>query len=195
KEWLFDRLPGLRFAPCIFTCALNGLHVEDVLKLANEMHAENQMRCSTSALNEILENAVARRRPKKIGPSYTKIYYATQVDTAPPTFTIFVNRTDWIEPGYSRYLENFFRKYLEFKHVPFRIIFKARKSQYHENKDERERMTVGNKADRKAHLIIPKGSKNKKKTTVKPGQQAGPQAAAPKKKKSDKKSKRKPRRF
>ncbi len=163
KEWLFDRLPGLRFAPCLFTCALNGLHVTDVLTLAKELHVENQTRVSTSELNKILEVAVQRRRPRKVGPSYTKIYYATQVDTKPPTFTVFVNRTDWVEPGYSRYLENYFRKHLPFQRVPFRIVFKARKSQFHENNDQHERAIVGTKAERKSFLIVPQGAKNKNK--------------------------------
>ncbi len=162
KEWLFDRLPGLRFAPCIFTCALNGRNVGGVLAMAKEMHQESQERVNTSELNKLLEAAVQRRRPKKIGPSYTKIYYATQVGIQPPTFTIFVNRTDWVEPGYSRYLENYFRKHLPFQRVPFRIIFKARKSQFHENKDQHERAIIGTKAERKSHLIVPQGAKTNK---------------------------------
>lgn len=161
KEWLFDRLPGLRFAPCLFTCALNGLNVPRVLALAKELNEENKQRVNTSELNKILEAAVQRRRPRKIGSSYTKIYYATQGETCPPTFTIFVNRTDWVEPGYSRYLENYFRKHLTFNRVPYRIIFKARKSQFHENKDVRERTMVGTKAERKSHLIVPKKAKTK----------------------------------
>lgn len=170
QEWLFDRLPGLRFAPCLFTCALNGRNIDGLLELARELHAENQQRVSTSELNKLLESAVQRRRPRKIGPSYTKIYYATQGDVKPPTFTIFVNRTDWVEPGYSRYLENYFRKHLPFNRVPYRIIFKARKSQFHDNKDQHERAIIGTKAERRSHLIVPKSSKtgNNKKTTRKP---------------------------
>lgn len=161
-EWLRDRLPGLSFAPVIFTCALTGYHVEDGLKLAKELHAECRERVTTSELNRLLEAAITRRRPKKVGPSHTKIYYGTQVDTVPPTFLFFVNRTDWMEPGYARYLENFMRERVTFQRVPIRILFKARASKFHESMDKREVVTAKTRAERTANLIVPKGNKSGK---------------------------------
>ena len=131
--------------------------------MALELSEENKQRVNTSELNNILEAAVQRRRPRKVGPSSTKIYYATQADAEPPTFIVFVNRTDWIEAGYHRYLENFFRRHLPFKRVPYRIVFKARASQFHEHADERIRADVRTKGERNASLLIPKSVKAKRK--------------------------------
>jgi GTP-binding protein len=162
KTWLLDRLPGLKHAPVTFTCALTGYNVADALKLATELHAENHLRVATSELNQLIELAIQRRRPKKVGPVPTKIYYGTQVESLPPTFILFVNRTDWIEPGYSRYLENFLRDRLPFSRVPIRILFKARESNQHESLDKHQVVQARTKAERRANLIVPKSNKSRR---------------------------------
>jgi GTP-binding protein len=154
QTWLSDRLPGLRFAPVVFTCALTGYQVETLLKLARELHEETLQRVATHEVNELLEAAVARRRPKKIGAMPTKIYYGTQAAENPPTFIFFVNRTDWIEPNYPRFLESFLRERLPFKRIPLRILFKSRDSKFHEGLDEHRVVKGGTKADRNASLVI-----------------------------------------
>ncbi len=160
-EWLYDRLPGLRYAPVTFTCALNGYNVGEALRLATELHAETQARVTTSELNNLIEAAVQKRRPKRVGPVPTKLYYGTQAESLPPTFVFFVNRTDWIEAGYSRYLENFLRERLPFKRVPLRILFKARESVFHDSLDQHQVVQARNKSERRANLIVPKPNKRR----------------------------------
>lgn len=162
ETWLRDRLPGLKYAPIAYTCALTGAHIGESLRLASELHAETKSRVTTSQLNELVEQAVERRRPRRVGPVHTKIYYATQVDTLPPTFIFFVNRTDWIEPGYSRYLENFLRERLPFSRVPLRVLFKARESVFHDQLDKHQVVKARTKAERRANLIIPKSNRPKR---------------------------------
>ncbi len=159
--WLRDRLTRLRYAPVVFTCALTGAHVADCLKLARELHAESHQRVSTSELNKLLESATQKRRPRKIGPVATRFYYGTQAETLPPTFVFFVNRTDWIEPGYARYLDNFLRERLPFARVPLRILFKARESVFHEQLDQHRVVSGKNRADRSPSMIVPKGQRAK----------------------------------
>jgi GTP-binding protein len=159
--WLRDRLTRLRYAPAVFTCALTGAHVGECLKLARELHHEAHQRVSTSELNKLLEAAVQKRRPRKIGPVATRFYYGTQAETLPPTFVFFVNRTDWIEPGYARYLDNFLRERLPFSRVPLRILFKARESNLHEQLDQHRVVSGKNRADRSPSLIVPKGRREK----------------------------------
>ena len=154
--WLKDRLPGLSYAPAVFTCALTGLDVDKLLGIASELKEEARARVSTSSLNEIVEAAIQQRRPRKVGPQPTRIYYATQAECEPPTFIVFVNRTDWIEPGYSRFLEHFLRAQLpEFARVPLRILFKARDSRFHEQEDKHRVVRGRNKAERNAGLVLP----------------------------------------
>ncbi len=160
-HWLRDRLPGLGHAPVVFTCALTGENLGTALSLADELFAESSGHLPTAELNRLLEAAVQRRRPRRIGSGSTKLYYATQADTNPPTFVVFVNRTDWVEAGYGRYLANYLRDRTPFGRVPIRIVFKARDSRFHEHHDERVRTTAGTKADRNAHLIVPRSRKRR----------------------------------
>jgi len=168
-KWIRARLPGLAHAPVVYTSALDGDGVAGLLPLAQELHAENQQRLATADLNKLLAMAVSRRRPRKVGSSYTKIYYASQVQIEPPTILVFVNRADWIEPGYSRYLENYLRERTVLKRVPIRIVFKARASQFHEQRDEHPVTLARTKAERNARLIVPKSSKRPD-----PSKQRGP---------------------
>jgi GTP-binding protein len=154
--WLHDRLPGLSYAPAVFTCALTGLDVEQLLGIAAELKEETKQRLPTSKLNDVIEAAVQLRRPRKVGPQPTRIYYATQAECQPPTFVVFVNRTDWIEPGYSRFLEHFIRDKVEiFARVPLRILFKSRDSRFHEQEDEHRVVRGRTKAERNAGLVLP----------------------------------------
>jgi GTP-binding protein len=160
--WIQDRLPGLRFAPVVFTCALTSFNLDEILRTAVELHQESRQRVTTSEVNRLLELAVQRRRPRKNGPGQTKIYYATQPSHTPPTFIFFVNRTDWIESGYSRYLENFLRDHLPFRRIPIRVLFKSRESKFHEQQDQHRVIQARNKAERNVQLIIPKRAKHKR---------------------------------
>ena len=156
-KWLKNRLPGLAWAPVVAVSAVTGEKVQTLLAMAQEVYAEAAERVSTPELNTLIQSAVSRRRPRKIGPTPTKLYYATQADIRPPTFVIFVNRTDWIEPGYRRYLENYLRERLPFARVPLSVVFKARKSAFHEGQDEHERITGRTRAERRSDLILPGG--------------------------------------
>jgi len=161
-KWLRDRLPGLKFAPVTFTCALTGYNIDDALRLAVELHAESQARVTTSEVNDLLAAALQRRRPKRGNGGSTRIYFATQAETDPPTFIFFVNRTDWLEPGYGRFLENFLRERLPFKRIPLRLKFKSRESKFHGVTDKHRVITAKTKAGRTANLIIPKQDRPRK---------------------------------
>ncbi|BBJ28456.1 ribosome biogenesis GTPase Der [Athalassotoga saccharophila] len=61
-------------------------------------------------------------------PSKLKIFYATQVDTSPPTISVFVNSPELFTESVRRSYENFLRRNVsEFENVPLKIIVKARR--------------------------------------------------------------------
>jgi GTP-binding protein len=55
-----------------------------------------------------------------------RIYYATQADTEPPTFVLFVNDPDLVHFSYERYLENRIREHYPFTGTPIRLVFRMR---------------------------------------------------------------------
>ena len=84
ETWLRDRLPGLRFAPIHFTSASKARTSTSCCKSPKTLMAEMEHKVSTSELNKLLAMAVSRRRPRRIGSSYTKMYYMTQTHLVPP---------------------------------------------------------------------------------------------------------------
>jgi GTP-binding protein len=162
-KWLRDRLPGLKYAPAVFTCALTKFNLSEALQVAVELHAEARSRVATADLNRLLEVAMQRRRPKRVSGHEVKAYYMTQIGRVPPTFMVFVNRNEWIDPTWSRFLENWLREHLPFRRIPMVIKYKSRDSRYHEQNDRHRVIQAKNRASRTATLIIPKGSKKKQK--------------------------------
>lgn len=81
---------------------------------------------STGQLNRFFEAAVTRVAPPAISGRPWRLYYATQVSTAPPTFMLFANRTLPRSHHYRRYLENRLREELDLPGVPVRLVIRKR---------------------------------------------------------------------
>jgi len=120
-------LPGLDFAPIVFTSAATGLNLTGVLAVVRELHRQATIRVSTSELNKAVEEAVTRRKPSPKHNKLPKVYYATQASVSPPTLVLFVNDPLLFDPAYKRFLSNFFREMLPFHEIPLKIEFRARK--------------------------------------------------------------------
>ncbi|MEM7333991.1 MAG: ribosome biogenesis GTPase Der, partial [Chloroflexota bacterium] len=64
--------------------------------------------------------------PPSRGGKRVKFFFATQPAVAPATFVFFVNKPDWVNFGYQRYLENRLRETFPYPGTPIRLIFRAR---------------------------------------------------------------------
>ncbi|MER3477314.1 MAG: ribosome biogenesis GTPase Der, partial [Leptolyngbya sp. ERB_1_2] len=56
-----------------------------------------------------------------------KIYYGTQVSTAPPTIALFVNDPHLFNDNYRRYIDRKFRESLGFQGTPLRLLWRGKK--------------------------------------------------------------------
>ena len=121
-----EKAPFLRFVPFLFTSALTGLRVTKVLDLILRVEQERGKRITTSQVNNTLEQLVARRQPPQAAGREVKLLYATQVETAPPTFAIFGNHPELVQEHYVRYLHNGFREAWSFLGNPLRILLRRR---------------------------------------------------------------------
>jgi GTP-binding protein len=126
RKYLHETLPGLRFAPVVFTSATRGQGVDDVLERAVRLHAEANRRIPTAAVNRILAEAEARRAPRPSHGRVGHVFYGTQVRVGPPTFALFVNDPALFEGAWLRYLENRFREAGPFSSVPLKFVLRAR---------------------------------------------------------------------
>ena len=122
---LREALAFVPYAPIVFISALTGQRVQNVLDLALEIQGERRKRVPTAALNNIVRQAVAAHRVSVHGRAL-KVYYATQAETAPPTFVFFVNDPTLIHFSYRRYLENQLRQAFGFSGTAIRLVFRGR---------------------------------------------------------------------
>jgi len=120
------RFKFLPFAPLLFVSALTGQRVNKVMALVESVAAEFNRRIPTPALNQGLEEIVAKHPPAMVHGRRIKFYYAAQSAVRPPTFVLFTNNPDDIHFSYQRYLTNGFREKFKFNQVPLRLEFKGR---------------------------------------------------------------------
>jgi GTP-binding protein len=123
-----SQVPFLDFAPFVSISAKSGQRVGRVLELAVDVWGERRKRIPTGDLNKVIRAAGLRQQPPtgKLGPP--KIFYATQVAVAPPTFIFFARHASQVHFSYKRYLENQIRAEFGFDGTPIRLFFRERAS-------------------------------------------------------------------
>ncbi|MCL4152911.1 UNVERIFIED_CONTAM: hypothetical protein GTU68_065603 [Idotea baltica] len=125
QKYIDEQLPGLAWAPVAFLSAKGNEGVNELLKLAEELFDASSRRVATGELNRVLKSALEARSPSSRGYR-ANIKYATQAETSPPTFVLFVNDKRLFGKAYMRYLENRLRQDLGFDEVPVRIVLRDR---------------------------------------------------------------------
>lgn len=116
----------LDYAPIIFVSATTKQRVHAILPIINRVSENHAMRVTSSVLNEVIEDAVARNPAPTDKGRRLRIYYVTQVAIKPPTFVVFVNEPDIMHFSYERFLENRIRDSFDFEGTPIRLITRAR---------------------------------------------------------------------
>ncbi|MFH1754129.1 MAG: ribosome biogenesis GTPase Der, partial [Candidatus Latescibacterota bacterium] len=111
----------LNYAPILFISALTGQRTHRVLPTALQIQQERNKRVSTSELNQYMESVIAKTPPSFHAGGTGKIYYATQVEIAPPRIKLFVNRRAFFARSYLRFLNNKFREKFSFNGSVIRI--------------------------------------------------------------------------
>lgn len=125
-EWVQQQLFFLDYAPVIFTSALSGFNLERLLEAVRYVAAQLRQRIPTAILNRTLQDAIERRQPVSSQGHRLKFFYATQVNQAPPTFLLFVNRADLFSPQYRKYLSGQLRRAFGYEGCPLILTAKAR---------------------------------------------------------------------
>jgi GTP-binding protein len=133
-QYLRDTFRTMPWAPIAFVTAKNGRNVKAVVDTAQRLHRQSRERVPTSRLNTIVREAVeANHPPADPRGRPVRIYYATQVETAPPTIVLSTSAPRSVSEGYKRYLVGALRKTTPFHEVPIRLYVRGRTT---EQKDE-----------------------------------------------------------
>ena len=116
------------FAPWMrhhFVSAKTGRNVETTLEDALSVVDERKKRVPTSALHEILTEAVAAHPPSSHRGREVRFRHVTQARGKAPTFVFFVDPPEGVHFTYARYLENRIRERFGFPGTPIKLEFKA----------------------------------------------------------------------
>lgn len=126
RKKVLEDLKFMDYAPVLFTSALTGQRVNNVLAAVKAAWEQASRRVTTGALNDVLGDAQIALQPPLMGGRKLKIYYATQQGVCPPTFVLFVNAEELMHFSYQRYLENQLRKAFGFDGTPIRFVLRAK---------------------------------------------------------------------
>jgi GTP-binding protein len=140
--------PYLSWADIVFASAKTGARIDRVLGEARRVAEERYRRIPTGELNRVITDAVRQHPPSHVRNRLPKVFYATQVSVAPPTFVIFVNDPELIHFSYRRYLENRIREAYGFLGTPIRLILRQRESEEAARKAARPRRAAAGRRRR-----------------------------------------------
>jgi len=116
----------LDYAPIAFVSAKQGKRIDTLLPLIDLVYDNLNLRIKTNVLNEVILDAQLANPAKPHNGKRLKIYYASQVSSAPCTIVLFVNDVELMHFSYERYIENKLREAFGFEGVPINIICRKR---------------------------------------------------------------------
>jgi GTP-binding protein len=130
EERMVDVLPQIKDVPIITLSALKGRNVPAILDAAIKVYALWNTKIGTGALNRWLDEATHAHTPPMVNGIRLKIGYATQTKIRPPTFQLFMSKSEKMPDSYVRYLMNNMRAHFRLPGVPLRFILRKKKNPY-----------------------------------------------------------------
>jgi GTP-binding protein len=125
--------------PIVTASALTGKRVRKTLEVAREVQDQRTRRIATAEVNQVLGELLQHKQPPQGGRGDVKIYYGSQVATAPPQFVLWTNRPEDVKTSYVRYLSNGFRAAWGFGGAPIRIRLRRRGEEAGRSRGRRNR--------------------------------------------------------
>jgi GTPase len=117
----------LRLRPRVLTAsAVTGRNVTRLIVETVALADRAQHRISTPELNRFIAEVTSERQPPAVRGRRLRMYYATQVESGPPKFRLYVNDRRLITRDYGYFLENRLRQRYRLEGVPLDIEFADR---------------------------------------------------------------------
>ncbi|MYL32735.1 ribosome biogenesis GTPase Der [Pontibacillus yanchengensis] len=117
----------LDYAPIVYLSAKTKKRIHTLVPNILQASENHTKRVQSSILNEVIMDALAMKPVPSLKGKKLRIFYATQVAVAPPTFVVFVNNPDLLHFSYERFLENRIREAFGFEGTPIKIYARQRK--------------------------------------------------------------------
>ena len=121
-----DSFKFASYAPIVYTSAVTGRRCNKIIEEAREVAFNRLRRIPSGMLNRALRQAVRSRTLGFYRGHPLKLYYATQVDVAPPRFVLFFNYPKELHFSHLRYLKNTIREQFHLQGCDLKIVGKKR---------------------------------------------------------------------
>ncbi|MDO3385119.1 ribosome biogenesis GTPase Der [Gilvimarinus sp. SDUM040013] len=135
KNELDRRLRFVDFANTHFISALHGTGVGNLYKSVEEAYHSATDKLSTSFLTQVLQDAISEHQPPMINGRRIKLRYAHAGGSNPPIIVIHGNQTAKVPAHYVRYLEKTYRRALNLRGTPVRVVFKSSDNPFSDRKE------------------------------------------------------------
>lgn len=124
-ESLAHKFRYARHLPVLKVSALTREGIEEIFPCVEEVYEQWNTRIPTAALNQFISRAKLEVPPPRKGNRRLKMYYATQVEVAPPTVVVFVNDAGLANENYRRFLRGRLREEYGFWGSPLILRFRT----------------------------------------------------------------------
>lgn len=115
---LISKFPYARGMPIFYVSATTGKRIGALIEQAFVLKEKSEFRVTTAKLNELMHKWL---KGKPGIPSGFKLFYATQADTKPPSFVLFVSQKKTIRKNVIQYLQNQISKNFSLEGIPVRV--------------------------------------------------------------------------
>jgi len=119
-----DEFVFVPYAPIVFTSAKTKSKIDKVIETIDFVYNAYNTRVKTSLLNDVIRDACLMNEAPDFNGGRVKVYYANQVESAPPTIVLFVNNPKYMHFSYQRYLENRIRDSFNFDGTPISFVLR-----------------------------------------------------------------------
>ncbi len=136
ERQLAVKLSFINYAKVFYISALHGTGVGLLFNHINQAYAHANTKFSTATVNKILAKANKAHNAPVVQGKRSKLKYAYQSATLPPTFTLFGSHLQKIPDSYIRFLHNIFIKELKLVSTPIKLIFKNKENPFKGNKNK-----------------------------------------------------------
>ncbi|MBC8371189.1 MAG: ribosome biogenesis GTPase Der [Planctomycetes bacterium] len=126
RDVVEHKLPHLKGSPLAMLSNVTKKGIDRVMRDILSVHEEGQLQLGTGVLNRAMQAVFENMRIRGRGER-PRFYYATQLNTLPPTFLLFVNKNRLFSKELMRALQNEFRRRFKLTRVPVRFVLRERK--------------------------------------------------------------------
>lgn len=114
------------YAPVVFTSAISGRRGARVLVAAKQAAYNRCRRIPTGLLNRTLRKNLRRVSPPSYRGRAVKLFFANQIEVAPPRFLLFFNQPKGVHFSYLRFIKNVIRERFGFEGTDVKLETRKR---------------------------------------------------------------------